>query len=212
MSKVAICPTVTAFDTHEYRAQMERLVPFAERVHIDLMDGEFAPSKSPDLERVWWPHELTADIHLMYQRPMEHIEQLIKLKPHLVIIHNEAMVHHMEFAARLHQHDIEVGLAILSDTPVEHAYQIMHSFDHVLIFSGNLGYHGGVADLGNLEKVKKVRAHHPEVKIGWDGGINDQNARQLIEGGVDVLNVGGFIQKADDPASAYAKLKAISRE
>lgn len=204
-----ICPTVTAFDTHEYRAQMERLIPFAQRIHIDLMDGEFAPTKSPDLTHTWWPHELTSDIHLMYQRPMEHIELLIKLKPHLVVIHNEADVHHMDFAARLHEHDIKVGLAILHDTPVEHAYQIMHSFDHVLVFSGKLGYHGGQADLSNLDKVHAIRHHHPSAEIGWDGGINAENAPALARAGVTVLNVGGFVQKSDDPAGAYAKLKTL---
>lgn len=207
---VVICPTVTAFDPHEYRVQMERLKLFAERIHIDLMDGEFAPTKSPGLDQVWWPPEFTADIHLMYQRPMEHLEQLIKLRPHMVIIHNEADVHHMHFAAELHKADIKVGLAILKDTPVEHAYQIMHSFDQILVFSGNLGYHGGEADLGILDKVHKIHEHHPGVEIAWDGGINADNARQLIEGGVAVLNVGGFIQKSTDPAGAYAKLKALT--
>ncbi len=188
---------------------MERLTPFAHRVHIDLMDGEFTTSKSPSLEQIWWPPELTADIHLMYQKPMDYIDQLIKLKPKMVIIHNEADVHHMHFAAQLHKEGIEVGLAILKDTPVEYAYQIMHSFDQVLVFSGNLGYHGGEADLGLLDKVKKIREHHPECEIAWDGGINDQNAKQLTEAGVQVLNVGGFIQQSDDPRQAYAKIKAV---
>jgi ribulose-phosphate 3-epimerase len=205
-----ICPTVTAFDPHEYRTQVERLVAFARRIHIDLMDGVFAPTKSPGLDQVWWPQELTADIHLMYQEPMQYLDQLIKLRPHMVVVHNEAHVHHMHFAAELHKADIKVGLAILRDTPAEYAYQIMHSFDHVLVFSGNLGYHGGEADLGILDKVKKIREHHPEAEIGWDGGINDQNAAQLVEAGVDVLNVGGFIQKSDDPAAAYAKLETIT--
>jgi ribulose-phosphate 3-epimerase len=204
-----ICPTVTAYDVHEYRAQMERIKPFAERVHIDLMDGEFAPTKSPDLDKIWWPPDLIADIHLMYQRPMDHLDQLVKLRPHLVVIHNEAEVHHMDFAAKLHKEGINAGLAILRDTPVEYAYQIMHSFDHVLVFSGNLGHHGGEADLGLLDKVREIREHYPEVEISWDGGINDQNAGQLVEAGVDVLNVGGFIQKSEDPQAAYAKLKAI---
>jgi ribulose-phosphate 3-epimerase len=204
-----ICPTVTAFDPHEYRVQIERLVPFAKRVHIDLMDGDFAPTKSPALDTVWWPLELTADIHLMYKRPMDYLDRLIKLQPNLVVIHNEAEVHHMDFAAKLHAHGIKAGLAILSDTPIEYAYQIMHSFDHVLVFSGHLGYHGGQADLGLLDKVRKVREHHPEAEIGWDGGINDHNAKQLVDGGVQVLNTGGFIQKADDPQKAYQKLLTI---
>ncbi len=205
-----ICPTVTAYDSHDYRAQMEAITPFAKRVHLDLMDGVFAPTKSPDLHHAWWPHQLKADIHLMYQHPMDYIQQIIKLHPRMVIIHNEATVHHMHFAAQLHQHDIEVGLAILHDTPIEYAYQIMHSFDHILVFSGKLGFHGGEADLGLLDKVSKIRQHHPDAEIGWDGGINDQNIRQLIEAGVDVLNVGGFIQKSEDPAQAFRQLTELT--
>lgn len=201
-----ICPTVTAFDPHAYREQVERIAGFTTRVHLDLMDGEFAPSKSPELEQIWWPHTMQADVHLMYKRPMDYLEQLIKLNPRMVIIHNEADVHHMQFAGELHKENILVGLAVLQDTPIEHAYQIMHSFDQVLVFSGNLGYHGGETDLGLLDKVQKIKEHHPEAEIAWDGGISDKNAKQLIDGGVDVLNVGGFIQKSEKPKDAYDKL------
>lgn len=207
-----ICPTITAYDLAEYSRQIRQVADFADRIHIDLMDGEFAPTKSPELSKIWWPHSIKADIHLMYQNPMDYLEQLIKLRPRMVIIHNEAHVHHMHFAAELHKEGILAGLAVLRDTPIEYAYQIMHSFDHVLIFSGNLGYHGGEADLGLIDKVAKVRNHHPEVEIGWDGGINDANAKQLIEAGVDVLNVGSYVQKSDNPLAAYAKLKEVSQD
>src|SRR5262249_1713558 len=150
MQRAVVCPTITAYDLAEYKRQMDRVAPFAGRVHIDLMDGGFAPTTSPPLEKIWWPPELEADIHLMYQRPMEQLERLIRLKPRLVVIHNEADVHHMHFAAELHKAGILAGLALLADTPAEYAYQIMHSFDHVLVFSGHLGYHGGQADLGLL--------------------------------------------------------------
>ena len=203
-----ICPTVTAYNMHEYRVQMEQIQSFAERVHIDLMDGEFAPTQSPSLDSIWLPRGILGDIHVMYQNPMNSLSQLIALKPHMVIIHNEATVHHMHFAAELHKAGIQAGLAILQDTPAEYAYQIMHSFDHVLIFSGQLGHQGGIADVALLDKVKKVRQHHPDAEIGWDGGINQANARQLVDAGIDVLNVGGFIQRASDPSSAYATLKA----
>lgn len=204
-----ICPTITAFDTATYKQQIEQVRPFATRIHIDLMDGEFAPTVSPGLQSVWWPHELQADIHLMYQRPMEQLEMLVELRPHMVIIHNEADVHHMHFAAELHKHGIKTGLALLHDTPVTYAEQIMHSFDQVLIFSGDLGKHGGVADLALLAKVAEIRAHHPEVEIAWDGGISAENAKALVEGGVQVLNAGGFIQKSHNPAEAYQRLAGL---
>lgn len=204
-----VAPTVTAYDPHEYREQMTRIEQFAKRVHIDLMDGEFAPTKSPGLEHVWWPHHIKADIHLMYQRPDEQLNALIKLKPHMVIVHNEAHLHHMHFAAELHKHGIKVGLALLHDTPVEFAHQIMHSFDQVLIFSGHLGYHGGKADMDLLDKVRYVKLHHPEAEIAWDGGINAENARLLADAGVNVLNTGGFIQKASKPEEAYAIMTSV---
>ncbi len=205
-----ICPTVTAFDRENYSAQVHTITPFADRIHIDLMDGIFAPTVSPSLDDIWLPYDALVDVHLMYQEPMNVLDQLIRLKPHMVIIHNEAHVHHMHFAAELHKHGIKTGLAILQDTPVEYAYQIMHSFDHLLVFSGNLGHYGGEADLRLIEKVGLAREHYPEIEIGWDGGINDKNTAELIRAGVDVLNVGGFVQKAEHPEAAYATLKAIA--
>lgn len=201
-----ICPTVTAFSEHEYKAQLLRLMPFANRIHIDLMDGHFAPTVSPSLDYVWWPPEAVVDIHLMYQEPMTVLERLIELRPRLVIIHNEAHVHHMHFASALHIAGIQTGLALLPETPVAYAEQVMHSFDHVLIFSGNLGHHGGTANLGLLDKVAEIRQHHPDVEIGWDGGVNENNVKQLAAAGVDVLNVGGYIQNSSHPKAAYATL------
>ncbi len=201
-----ICPTVTAYDLHEYRKQVETAADLSNRLHIDLMDGQFASTISPDLNRLWWPHEVVVDVHLMYQSPMNYIDQLIKLKPRMVIIHAEADVDHMRFVAELHKANILAGLALLQDTPIENVHQIMHSFDHILVFSGKLGHHGGTADLALLEKVQAISEEHPDVEIGWDGGISDDNSRQLVEGGVDVLNVGGFIQNSSHPKLQYEKI------
>ncbi len=201
-----ICPTITAYDLHEYREQLERASSLADRVHIDLMDGVFAPTASPDLSKLWLPHSSLSDIHLMYQNPMDQLNWLIKLKPNMVIIQAEANVHHMHFVAELHKAEIKAGLSLLQDTPVNNVEQIIHSFDHVLVFSGNLGHHGGQADLGLLAKVSQIRSEYHDVEIGWDGGISDQNVKQLVDAGVNVLNVGGFLQKSPDPKSAYDKI------
>lgn len=205
-----ICPTVTAFDKHEYRAQMELLAKFARRIHIDLMDGVFAPTESPPLEAVWWPDGVTADIHLMYQDPGPHLDQLAGLKPHMVIIQAEADVDHAAFAGRLHDTGIKAGLALLQDTAVRSVSGLLKDFDHAMIFSGNLGHHGGSSvDFGLLGKVREIRELRPDIEIAWDGGVNADNIRRLAEGGVDVFGVGGFIHGAPDPQEAYAKLETI---
>lgn len=201
-----ICPTITATNIEEYNSQLAKIAVFSGRLHIDLMDGEFTETKSPPLSEIWWPKHLRADIHLMYQKPMDFLAELKRLHPALVIIHAEADINLMHFAAELHRDDIRAGLAILQDTTVENIEESIHSFDHLLIFSGHLGYHGGEADLRLLSKIKAIRAIDPDIEISWDGGINGSNIKSLVEGGVSVLNVGGYIQHADNPAANYQKL------
>lgn len=202
-----IVPTITAYDPHEYREYMEKLETFAQHIHIDLMDGVFAPTKSPGLEEIWWPAGAIIDVHLMYQHPMEEIDKLLKLRPNLVIIHAEADVDHLDFASKLNEGGIRAGLALLAESPVGDYLELLPSFDHALIFSGKLGYHGGMADMRLLNKVSELHEKFPHLEIGWDGGVNLQSARDLSNDGVNILNTGGFIRNAEDPKKAYEDLK-----
>lgn len=206
----SLVPTVMAVDAHDYRAQMERVAAFAAQVHIDCTDGVFAPTKSPPIGSAWWPEALIADLHTMYQRPLDHLEDIIRLKPHLVIVHAEADGDFARIAEALHQADIRTGVALLAETPVNILDSSLEMIDHVLIFSGKLGHFGGEVDLGLLDKVRQLKSKKPALEIGWDGGINQSNIAALVAGGVDVLNVGGAIQKAANPQAAYDTLKAIA--
>jgi len=198
-----ICPTVTATDTHHYREQMEEVAPFAKRIHIDFMDGVFAPTVSPGLAQAWWPDSVHADLHVMYQRPEEYLEAVIKLRPSLVIVHAEADGNFVNIAKELHEHGIKAGIGLLAPTKIEVIKPALEHIDHVLIFSGHLGHFGGMADLELLSKVAECKNLKPELEIGWDGGVNDKNAHALVEGGIDVLNVGGYIHKATNPKGHY---------
>jgi ribulose-phosphate 3-epimerase len=204
-----ICPTVTAFGVHDYRSQIETLETFSERLHIDLMDGVFAPTKSPEISQLWLPDKLTSDIHLMYQKPADVIDSLIKLKPNLIIVHFEAELDYESLPVSLQLSGIKAGLAVLSETPIEECLEVIKYFDHVLIFSGKLGYHGGSADMALLEKIRLIRHAYPGVEIGWDGGVNNENVASLAEGGVDVLNVGGYIHSSKTPAKNYQLLNSL---
>lgn len=206
-----ICPTVTATTPDEYRRQMENVARFATRVHIDLSDGKFTPAKLVDLDDVWWPGGVRADMHLMYRRPFEHTKLLLGLRPQLIIVHAEAEGDFVGFADAAHAQGIEVGVALLPQTSPELIRPALKWIDYVLIFSGNLGHFGGQADMRLLTKLKHVRELKPSLELGWDGGINDQNARALSMAGVDVLNTGGFIQHATNPREAYDRLEKIAR-
>jgi pentose-5-phosphate-3-epimerase len=57
-----------------------------------------------------------------------------------------------------------------------------------------------------LEKVRLIHAIRTDLEIGWDGGANVENAYTLAQGGVNVINTGGAINKAADPAGTYTKM------
>jgi ribulose-phosphate 3-epimerase len=206
-----VCPTVLASNAEEYQRQMERVAGFAVRVHIDLADGRFAPTKTIPLDHIWWPGGVRADLHIMYQMPFEHTQLLLELRPQLVIVHAEATGDFVSFADAAHKHGIEVGVALKPETAVDTITPALEVIDHVLVFSGNLGHFGGKTDTHLLTKVLRLKQLKPQLEIGWDGGVNDTNVATLAAGGVDVLNAGGFIHHAADPRRAYEKLEQLVR-
>jgi ribulose-phosphate 3-epimerase len=209
-----ICPSVTPLttDPHEYREQIERVASLSTRLQLDFMDGDFAPSRCLPIAQAWWPENTQADIHLMYRRPGEYLETLVSLSPSLVILHAESEGDIAGYLQHIKGFGIRVGVALLQETQPQAVADLLSIADHALIFSGKLGYFGGTVDMTMLQKVQAIRLINPAIEIGWDGGVTAENAPLLARGGVDVLNVGGAIQRAGDPAAAYATLVATISE
>jgi ribulose-phosphate 3-epimerase len=210
LNNIAIAPTITTDDAHEYREQMNRIAGFADGVHIDFADGEFAPSKMLPIDQAWRTDDLITHAHVMYQKPLEFIDDIIHLEADLVILHAESD-DLKECLEMLNNIGVRTGVAILPETSVADLkdLDVDDLFDHILVFGGHLGYQGGTADLSILKKVEQVRHEYPDVEIGWDGGINAENAAQIVKAGVTVLNVGGYFKKAEDPKKAYATMKSL---
>lgn len=201
-----ICPTVTAYSSEEYDEQINVAAGLTDYIHIDLGDGVFT-KMMVRVDDLWWPKTVTPNIHLMYQRPSKVLAEVIALKPRMVILHVEAEDDIKQAIKTLKQHGIKAGVALLQSTSVRSARALIEQADHVLVFSGSLGNFGGTVDYSLLKKVSEIRMQRPDIEIGWDGGINADNIRKLNDGGIDILNVGGAIQKANHPENAYRDLE-----
>jgi len=201
-----IAPTMLCETEDDYKATVERLHPFAQRVHIDLTDGEFAPTFTVGVNQLWWPQEWIVDIHAMVAHPSQYVDALIQLHPNTVIFHAEASEDLTPTIAKLKQAGIKAGVALLRPTVPSEFSNYIEIADHVLVFSGDLGHYGGTASLMQLEKVRLIRKIHPEVEVGWDGGANVENVFSLAQGTVDVINCGGAVNKAADPPAAYKQM------
>lgn len=205
-----ICPTITTDDPHEYRQQMELIATYSEGVHLDFADGDLAPTKMVPIDQAWRNDDLIVHAHIMYQKPLEVVEDIMHLEADLVILHAEAdeLKKCLEI---LRENGTRTGIALLPETSVAELKEmdIDELFDHVLVFAGNLGYQGGAADLSNLKKVQKLRDEYPDMEIGWDGGVNLDNVAEIAAAGVTVLNVGGYFKKSKDPKKAYDLMSSL---
>lgn len=201
-----VAPCITVEDEASYKAYAEKIFPFAKRVHIDTSDGIFTPTFLTSPDRLWWPPEWIVDVHAMVEKPSIHVQTLVSMKPNLIIFHAEVEEDLLPIIQYVKQNEVRVGIALQRPTVPSSVAKLIEAVDHVMIFSGELGRYGGKASMIQLHKINLIRAINQSVEIGWDGGVNLDNAFSLSKSGVDVLNVGGAIASATDSADAYAKL------
>ena len=206
--QVSIVPTILTNDKKEYRLQAERINTFTRRVQIDVTDGIFAPSETLDVTNIWWPKNWDADLHLMAEKPSDHLDTILKLAPSLCILHAEAQEDLLPIFAQLKEKGIKTGVALLPSTYPGNVKPYIDAVDHVLIFAGHLGVQGSPADLMQMEKIALVRNMKPEVEIGWDGGANMSNIRALAHADLDVINVGSAISRSENPAEVFQQMVA----
>lgn len=205
---VSIVPTILTDNKVDYREQVERINIFTRRVQIDITDGIFAPTTTLDVTNVWWPKNWSADLHMMVEKPSEHLETILKLSPSLCIFHAEAKEDLTPTFAALKQAGIKTGLALLPPTFPGLVKPYIDMVDHVLIFAGQLGAQGATADMMQTEKISLIRSLKPELEIGWDGGANLSNIRALAHTDLDVINVGSAISRAENPAEVFQEMVA----
>ncbi len=206
MAITTIAPTILTSNPTEYKELVQKYYPFARRVHIDISDGTLSSNTTVGESAVWWPKGWEVDIHMMSLNPSQHIDGLIKIHPNLVIFHAEANDDLLPLFDRLKQNGIKSGVAIIKNVYPGNIKPLLNAADYALIFSGTLGQYGGEADLLLLEKVAIIREIHKNIEIGWDGGANLDNTHIITHAGVNVINVGSAISRAQDPAMAFTNL------
>lgn len=201
-----IAPAILAETIEKYTTTVTAYEAFAEHVHIDIADGEFAETMTVSTGQLFWPNNWQVDIHAMVTRPSEYVQALIELKPRTIIFHVEVDEDLTPVLQQVKQAGIRAGVALLRGTVPKSVAHLIEIADHVMIFTGDLGKYGGIASLMQLEKVRLIRLIQPSVEIGWDGGANADNVFSLCQGGIDVVNVGGAINNADEPAVMYQRM------
>jgi len=148
----------------------------------------------------------------MVEEPIYWLEKCRQIKADLVIGHIEKMANQVKFMEKAGMGDMRVGLGLDLDTEVEKLdKEALSRADHLLLMSVKAGFSGQEFDSRTLDKIKRLRSLVGEnLEIGVDGGINENNIRQIVEAGADVLCVGSALWEVKDTRQALKKLKDLT--
>ena len=189
----------------------------ADWFHIDVMDGVFVPNISfgfPVIESIKKLAEKPLDVHLMIVDPDKYIDTFKKAGADILTVHYEACTHLHSTLQKIKSAGMKAGVSLNPHTPVHLLEEIITEADMILIMSVNPGFGAQEFIEHSYEKIKKLKkmifSTKSDTLIEVDGGVGINNAKNLIEAGVDVLVAGNSILSSENPIETIHKLKTLS--
>ena len=201
-----IVPAVLVQNKEEYIARLNVIRQLTNRFQLDIIDGEFVDNKTIQLDEISRLNETKIDIHLMVRNPKQFVEKAISFNPNNIIIQYECgedVAPHLE---RIKKSGLNAGIAINPETKLSKIKPIKHLVDHFLIMGYPAGFAGQKLDPIVFERLEEAKALLPNTEIGLDGGVNEKNAKKILQAGFDVVNINTLIFASNDPLSSYMKL------
>ena len=197
--------------------QVASVEPYADAIHIDVMDGHFAPpiTFGPVVVASLRPHtDLVLHGHLMVDAPVNLFDELAEAGMDLVSFHVEAVDDPAPVIRKARGAGMGVGMTVSPQTPVERLYPYLEDLDDVMVMSVHPGWAGqrlipeALPKLGAVRHELDRRGLSTDVEI--DGGVKLENAKRCVEAGASVLVVASAIYQAEDIPAAAREMKAIA--
>ena len=204
---------------YAYLADQVKLVePYADVIHVDVMDAHFVPpltigavvvaSLRPHTDRVLHGH-------LMVETPEGLFEDLAEAGMDMVSFHVEAVADLAPVIDKARGLGMGVGITMNMETPVETVFPYLDAVDDVMLMSIPPGWSGQPLDPAVFPRIEAVRVEidrrglSADVEI--DGGVKLDNARRCVDAGASVLVAASAVFRAPDIAAAARDLKAIAQ-
>jgi ribulose-phosphate 3-epimerase len=186
----------------------------ADWLHLDIMDGVFVPNITfgfPILEKIRTISTKPMDVHLMITDPDRYIERFRKAGADVISVHQEACVHLHKTVHAIRNSGAKAAVALNPHTPVMLLKDIIADLDMVLLMSVNPGFGGQTFIKQTYVKARELKKmitdSGSKALIQVDGGVTLENARALIDSGIDILVAGNTVFGSPNPEQTIRQLK-----
>lgn len=215
--KPIVAPSILAADFGNLEREVTMINESqADWIHVDIMDGVFVPNLSmgiPVVQAVKKHAKKPLDVHLMIVNPERYVEVFHQAGAAVISVHLEASPHLHRTIQHIKSMGCKAGVAINPHTSVSLLENILGDIDLVCMMSVNPGFGAQKFIENTYSKVSRLRSMidkaGAKVQIEIDGGVNQQNAKQLMDAGADVLVAGNFVFSSSNPKQVIEQLKAI---
>ncbi len=208
--RIKIAPSILSADKSKLQEEVKEIEPYADLLHVDIMDGKFVPPttfKAEEIKQV--TSKLAKDVHLMVDYPIKdnYIEDYADAGAGIITIHEECKDNIEEAFRLIKSKGIKTAISINPPSKLDNIKPYLDQVDMVLIMSVNPGYAGQKFIPDVLEKVKELRKLKPNLDIEIDGGISKDTIKQAAEAGANIFVAGSAIFNQKDRKKAIQELK-----
>ncbi|MFA4851262.1 MAG: ribulose-phosphate 3-epimerase [Bacteroidales bacterium] len=188
----------------------------ADWFHIDVMDGVFVPNITigfPVIKRIKKIAKKPLDIHLMIVQPERYTDKFKDAGADILSVHFEASKQLHRTISAIKTAGMKAGVVLNPHTNVCVLEDIIAEVDLVCVMSVNPGFGGQKFIENTYSKIINLKALIAAAKskalIEVDGGIDNTNAKKLLECGANVLVSGNYIFSSKDPVKTISGLKNL---
>ena len=208
-----VVPAILTEDPGALEKMIRQAEGFTDYVQVDVMDGQFVPSRSighRDVAAV--SPELAWEAHLMVQHPEDYVEGFHDAGARRIIFHYEATASPEKVISLIRERGLQVGLALNPKTKVAEVLPLVGKLDSVLFLTVDPGFYGSPFIPEVLNEVAELIDAGTGIEIGVDGGIKEGNISDVARLGVDSVCVGSAIFLQPEPAESYRHLTSLAKE